>query len=59
VRADGGNAEKLTNANAGVDSFKWSRDGKMIAFLARDANSDEEQKKQERHDDAISVSCFL
>jgi len=55
MRADSGNAEKLTNAKAGVDSFKWSRDSKMIAFLARDANTEEEQKKQERHDDVVQV----
>jgi len=36
MRADGGAAEKLTSAKAGVASYKWSPDGRMIAFLARD-----------------------
>jgi dipeptidyl aminopeptidase/acylaminoacyl peptidase len=55
MRADGGEAEKLTEAKAGVSSFSWSPDGRMIAFLARDAATDEEQKKQNRRDDAIEV----
>jgi dipeptidyl aminopeptidase/acylaminoacyl peptidase len=55
MRADGGEAEKLTSAKAGVDSYKWSPDGRMIAFLARDGKTDEEQKKQERHDDPIHI----
>ena len=55
MRADGGDAEKLTDAKAGVSSFRWSPDGHMIAFLARDAKTDEEQKKQERRDDPIYV----
>jgi dipeptidyl aminopeptidase/acylaminoacyl peptidase len=55
MRADGGEAEKLTSAKAGVDSYKWSPDGQMIAFLARDVQTDEEQKRQEARDDAIHI----
>jgi Tol biopolymer transport system component len=54
-RADGGEAEKLTDAKAGVSSFGWSHDSRMIAFLATDARTDEEQQKQQRRDDAIEV----
>jgi Tol biopolymer transport system component len=55
MQGDGGEAEKLTSAKAGVDSYKWSPDGQMIAFLTRDSKTDEEQKKQELHDDAIRI----
>jgi Tol biopolymer transport system component len=37
MQGDGGEAEKLTSAKAGVDSYKWSPDGQMIAFLTRDS----------------------
>jgi dipeptidyl aminopeptidase/acylaminoacyl peptidase len=55
MHADGGEAEKLTSAKAGVDSYKWSPDGRMIAFLARDAKTDEERKKQQLRDDPIQI----
>ena len=55
MHADGGEAEKLTSAKAGVDSYKWSPDGRMIAFLAGDAKTDEERKKQELKDDPIHI----
>ena len=55
MHADGGEAEKLTDAKAGVSSFRWSPDSRMIAYLARDAASEAQQKKQQRHDDAIEV----
>lgn len=49
---DGGEAEQLTNLKGGVEDFKWSSDGKMIAFTVKDPITDEEEKKQkERHHD--------
>ena len=33
MRGDGGEAERLTSAKVGVDSYKWSPDGRMIGFL--------------------------
>jgi len=55
MQTDGGEAEKLTGAKAGVDNYKWSPDGQAIAFLARDGKTEEEQKKEELHDDAVHV----
>jgi dipeptidyl aminopeptidase/acylaminoacyl peptidase len=45
MRLDGGEAEQLTNLKGGVEDLRWSRDGKMIAFTARDAETEAEQKK--------------
>ncbi|HEX9039079.1 MAG TPA: S9 family peptidase [Ktedonobacterales bacterium] len=53
--ADGGEARKLTSAKAGVASFIWSTDGARIAYLAPDAPTDEEEKRQQERDDAIHV----
>src|ERR1700731_3250282 len=36
----------------GVKSFEWSPDGKRIAFLAPDAKTDAEEKKEKDKDDA-------
>jgi dipeptidyl aminopeptidase/acylaminoacyl peptidase len=44
MRTDGGEAEQLTNLKGGVEDLRWSRDGKMIAFTARDPETDAEQK---------------
>ncbi|MBZ5669899.1 MAG: S9 family peptidase [Acidobacteriia bacterium] len=45
MRTDGGEAEQLTNLKGSVEDLRWSRDGKMIAFTARDPETDAEQKK--------------
>src|SRR5258708_5980569 len=55
MSAEGGEAQKLTNVNTGVFSFRWAPDGKQIAFLARDPLSDEAQQRQQRRDDAIEI----
>ncbi len=55
LRTDGGEAEQLTSVKGGVEHFKWSLDGKMIAFTARDPMTDEEEKKHKDRDDAVFV----
>ncbi len=51
----GGEAEKITDAKAGVQSFEWSPDGKRIAFLAREPETEEEERRKKEKDDVIIV----
>lgn len=53
--ADGGEARKLTDAKAGVSEFAWSPDGARIAYLAADASTEDEEKREKERDDAIYV----
>ena len=49
--ASGGEAVKLTSGKNAVQQFKWSRDGKKIAFLAPDPRTDDEEKKHRDGED--------
>ncbi len=51
MRADAGEAWKLTEAKEGVTSYAWSPNGTQIAFTTRKPLSDEEEAKQKRRDD--------
>jgi dipeptidyl aminopeptidase/acylaminoacyl peptidase len=51
----GGEAVKLTGGKSAVQSFAWSPDGSRIAYIARDANSDADDKKAKEFDDARVV----
>ena len=51
----GGEAVKLTGGKSAVQSFAWSPDGARIAYIARDANSDADDKKSKEFDDARVV----
>jgi dipeptidyl aminopeptidase/acylaminoacyl peptidase len=52
IRLRGGEATRLTDAKAGVSSFKFSPDGKTIAFTALDPPTKEEEKKTKSKNDA-------
>ena len=55
MRTDGGEAAALTKGKRSVRSFAWSSDGRQIAFLAPDAKTDAEEKKEKDKDDAHVV----
>src|SRR5262245_20955434 len=45
--------ERLTSVPGGVEQYEWSRDGRMIAFIARDQATADELEKRSRGDDPI------
>jgi dipeptidyl aminopeptidase/acylaminoacyl peptidase len=55
LRLDGGEAEEITSLKGEVLALKWSPDGKMIAFTARDSPAREEEEKQKKGADEIAV----
>ncbi len=52
---DGGEAESLTSGKNAVVSLAWSPKGDAIAFLAAEAKSEAEEKKEKEKDDARVV----
>jgi dipeptidyl aminopeptidase/acylaminoacyl peptidase len=46
-------AAPLSNVSGGVDQYEWSADGKMIAFVARDQATAEEEARRAAGDDAL------
>lgn len=53
--ANGGEAVRLTSGKNAIDTFRWSRAGTQIAFLAADPRTPDEEKKQREQDDARAV----
>lgn len=54
IAIDGGEAEPLTNMPGGIRSFKWSPDGKFIAFVRTDTDTPEErQRKTAKNDQSL------
>jgi dipeptidyl aminopeptidase/acylaminoacyl peptidase len=51
----GGEPEHVTNVNGDVLDLKWSPDGNMIAFTARDGITDEQEKRRAGGADEISI----
>ena len=59
IRADGGEAEKLTSEDSAIAEFRWSPDGKRIAFVTRDTPKDKADRDKRKKDkfDAILVDA--
>jgi dipeptidyl aminopeptidase/acylaminoacyl peptidase len=55
LRIDGGEAEQLTKVEGSVGTFRWSPDGRQIAFLVRDPLSAGDREKEKNRDDAVFV----
>ncbi|HEX8073186.1 MAG TPA: S9 family peptidase [Pyrinomonadaceae bacterium] len=61
INVRGGEAERLTDEEAGVTQFRWSPDAKRIAYVVRDTPKDKaerDRRKKERFD-AIVVDSEL
>ena len=57
ISTRGGEAEKLTDEEAGVSQFRWSPDGRQIAYVVRDTPKDKAERDKRKKDkfDAIVV----
>ena len=51
MRADGGEASKLTDAKEGVGSYAWAPDSTRVAFVTTDARSSDDEASIKRRDD--------
>lgn len=51
MKMTGGEAEQMTEAKAGVNSYAWSMDSKRIAYTMNDPDTEQEEKaKKEKRD---------
>jgi len=55
MRGDGGEAERAAQEEAGGDGVEWSPDGAAIAYLAKQAKTEEDEKRDKDKDDARVV----
>ncbi|HLL76959.1 MAG TPA: S9 family peptidase [Pyrinomonadaceae bacterium] len=58
----GGEAEKLTEEDAGVSQFRWSPDSRRIAYVVRDTPQDKAERdklKKDRFDAIVVDSGFI
>jgi len=54
IALNGGEAEPLTNIPGGIRAFKWSPDGKEIAFIRTDVDTPQERdRKEAKNDEAV------
>jgi dipeptidyl aminopeptidase/acylaminoacyl peptidase len=61
ISLEGGEAEKVTDEEGGVSSFRWSPDGKSMALIVRDTPKDKTEREKQKKDkfDAIVVDHNL
>jgi dipeptidyl aminopeptidase/acylaminoacyl peptidase len=52
MNANGGEGATRTKGKSSVKSFEWSKDGKYIAYVAPDAKTEEEEKREKDKIDA-------
>ena len=57
IALNGGEAEPLTNLSGNIRSFKWSPDGKSIAFIRTDADSKEEHDRKTAKNDETHIDA--
>jgi dipeptidyl aminopeptidase/acylaminoacyl peptidase len=55
ISTQGGEATPLTDIAGGIKSFKWSPDGKSIAFVRRDHDTKAEREQKKKKADQIKV----
>src|SRR2546425_12657147 len=55
IRADGGEAEQLTDLKSDAGGFQWSPDGQWIAFVMPDPPTEAEEKAKKEKNDAKVV----
>jgi len=51
----GGEANRITSAESGVNSFKWSPDGKTIAYTMRDPETEQEKTNKKEKNDPVLI----
>ena len=57
IRTNGGEAVKLTDHKDGLNSFRWSEDGKSLFFLANEVRSQDQKSAEKAGDDVIDVDA--
>lgn len=55
VPVDGGEAQRLGEIEGSLGNVRWSPDGKTIALLREDPETDEEEKRKEEKNDPVVV----
>ncbi len=55
IRIRGGEAEQITEAENGVAAWRWSPDGRSIAYTMRDPETEAEKKRKKEKRDVILV----
>jgi len=52
MNSSGGEAAARTKGKSNIKSFAWSKDGKYMAYIAPDAKTEEDEKKEKDKNDA-------